>query len=118
MDTPASSQSRMGAAHSSTDNNSDTFSDLSSSSAETEEFFNNPTMMQGVASPEELVQRLGGIRPINKILVANNGIAAVKCIKSIKAWSYENFGNEKAIKVRLIIDSMERKYLTSIYYVS
>ena len=32
---------------------------------------------QGAASPEELVKRLGGSRVITKILIANNGIAAV-----------------------------------------
>ena len=35
---------------------------------------------QGAASPEELVKRLGGSRVITKILIANNGIAAVSWI--------------------------------------
>ena len=39
-------------------------------------------------------------RAITKILIANNGIAAVKCIRSIRRWSYENFGSERAIRVR------------------
>ena len=34
-------------------------------------------LCQGAASPEELVKRLGGSRVITKILIANNGIAAV-----------------------------------------
>lgn len=34
---------------------------------------------------------------ITKILLANNGMAAVKAMKSIQKWSYETFGNEKAI---------------------
>ena len=38
-------------------------------------------------------------RAITKILIANNGIAAVKCIRSIRRWSYENFGSERAIRV-------------------
>ena len=33
-----------------------------------------------------------------KVLIANNGIAAVKCMRSIRRWSYEVFKNEKAIK--------------------
>jgi len=31
-------------------------------------------------------------------LVANNGIAAVKCIRSMRQWAYEMFGNDKAVK--------------------
>lgn len=33
-----------------------------------------------------------------KVLIANNGIAAVKCIRSIRRWCYELFGNERAIR--------------------
>ena len=32
------------------------------------------------------------------MLIANNGIAAVKCIRSIRRWSYEMFHNERAIR--------------------
>ena len=32
-----------------------------------------------------------------QVLIANNGIAAVKCMRSIRRWSYETFRNEKAI---------------------
>lgn len=63
----------------------------------------NMNMSQGAASPEELVKRLGGSRVITKILIANNGIAAVKCIRDIKRWSYENFRSERVIKVSSII---------------
>ena len=55
-----------------------------------------------IATPEEFVNKCGGKRVINKILIANNGIAAVKCIRSIRRWSYENFGSERAIRVRFI----------------
>jgi biotin carboxylase/acetyl-CoA carboxylase carboxyltransferase component/biotin carboxyl carrier protein len=44
------------------------------------------------------VRLLGGRRPIRKVLVANNGIAAVKAIRSIRRWSYENFGDELAVE--------------------
>ena len=30
---------------------------------------------------------------------ANNGIAAVKCIRDIKRWSYNNFRTDKAVRV-------------------
>ena len=61
----------------------------------------NMNMSQGAASPEELVKRLGGTRVITKILIANNGIAAVKCIRDIKRWSYENFRSDRVIRVRV-----------------
>lgn len=43
------------------------------------------------------VESSGGTRAIRKILIANNGIAAVKKIRSVRKWSYETFGNEKTI---------------------
>lgn len=43
------------------------------------------------------VSALGGSRSIRKILVANNGIAAVKAIRSIRRWAYETFGDERLI---------------------
>ncbi len=44
-----------------------------------------------VTLPEYMKLR-GGTRVISKILIANNGIAALKAIRSIKKWSYEVFG--------------------------
>ncbi|KAJ3357332.1 acetyl-coenzyme-A carboxylase [Allomyces javanicus] len=44
------------------------------------------------------VLRLGGSKPIESILIANNGIAAVKEIRSVRKWAYETFGDERAIK--------------------
>lgn len=48
---------------------------------------------------EEYITKLGGDKAFNiqKILIANNGVAAVKAIRSIRRWAYEVFGNEKAI---------------------
>ncbi|CAF0748849.1 unnamed protein product [Brachionus calyciflorus] len=51
-----------------------------------------------IASPEEFVQKYGGNRVIKTVLIANNGIAAVKCMRSIRRWAYEVFRNERAIK--------------------
>ena len=51
-----------------------------------------------VATPAEFVTRFGGKRVIDKVLVANNGLAAVKCIRSMREWAYDLFGNEKVIK--------------------
>lgn len=33
------------------------------------------------------------------VLVANNGLAAVKFVRSIRSWSYKTFGNERAVKL-------------------
>ena len=67
------------------------------------------------------MRRFGGKRAIEKILVANNGIGAVKFIRSIRRWAYEVFGNERVInfhvmvtpedlKVRLLVFSVVRSY--------
>lgn len=46
------------------------------------------------------VQALGGSKSfvITKVLIANNGVAAVKAIRSIRRWAYEVFGDERAIQ--------------------
>jgi hypothetical protein len=45
------------------------------------------------------VKELGGDKAlaIEKVLIANNGVAAVKAIRSIRRWAYETFGDERAI---------------------
>jgi hypothetical protein len=50
---------------------------------------------------EEYVKAYGGTRAIRKLLLCNNGIAAVKCIRSIRKWSYHTFGNDRVIQVSL-----------------
>ncbi|KAL2653562.1 hypothetical protein R1flu_021690 [Riccia fluitans] len=50
-----------------------------------------------VSQIEEYCYALGGNKPIHSILIANNGMAAVKFIKSIRIWSYEAFGVERAV---------------------
>ncbi|ORX91331.1 acetyl-CoA carboxylase [Basidiobolus meristosporus CBS 931.73] len=46
----------------------------------------------------EFVASSGGHTVITKVLIANNGIAAVKEIRSVRKWAYETFGNERAIE--------------------
>ncbi|GKY92813.1 hypothetical protein MPSEU_000250900 [Mayamaea pseudoterrestris] len=50
-------------------------------------------------SVEAFVSELGGSKKqvITKILIANNGVAAVKAIRSIRKWAYDLFGNDRAI---------------------
>src|SRR5688572_6955955 len=46
----------------------------------------------------DFVEKHNGHTVITKILIANNGIAAVKEIRSIRKWAYETFGDERAIQ--------------------
>ncbi|ESP03134.1 hypothetical protein LOTGIDRAFT_199489 [Lottia gigantea] len=62
-----------------------------------------------VATPEEFVKRFGGNRVINKVLVANNGIAAVKCMRSVRRWAYEIFRNERAIRFVVMVTPEDLK---------
>ena len=52
------------------------------------------------ASVAAYVKELGGDKShvIEKVLIANNGVAAVKAIRSIRRWAYDVFGDEKAIQ--------------------
>jgi len=49
-------------------------------------------------SVDDFVKSSGGSIPIKRVLICNNGIAAVKCMRSIRRWSYEVFGNDRAIE--------------------
>lgn len=55
------------------------------------------------SSIEEFVKKFGGTKTINKVLIANNGIAAVKCMRSIRRWAYEVFRNDRAIKFVVMV---------------
>ena len=41
---------------------------------------------------EQLCITLGGKRTIQRILLANNGMAATKAIMSMRQWAFMNFG--------------------------
>ncbi|XP_013400503.1 acetyl-CoA carboxylase isoform X2 [Lingula anatina] len=62
-----------------------------------------------VATPEEFVKRFGGNKVINKVLIANNGIAAVKCMRSVRRWAYEMFKNERAIRFVVMVTPEDLK---------
>ena len=47
---------------------------------------------------EEYVKERGGDRPIKKVLIANNGMAATKSILSMRQWAYMELGDERAIQ--------------------
>eukprot|EP00566_Odontella_aurita_P005774 CAMPEP_0113543724 /NCGR_PEP_ID=MMETSP0015_2-20120614/10313_1 /TAXON_ID=2838 /ORGANISM="Odontella" /LENGTH=562 /DNA_ID=CAMNT_0000443907 /DNA_START=231 /DNA_END=1915 /DNA_ORIENTATION=- /assembly_acc=CAM_ASM_000160 len=48
---------------------------------------------------QSYVRELGGEkgRVIEKVLIANNGVAAVKAIRSVRRWAYECIGDENAV---------------------
>ncbi|KAJ5140445.1 Acetyl-CoA carboxylase [Penicillium atrosanguineum] len=50
------------------------------------------------SSVKDFVAQNGGHSVITSVLIANNGIAAVKEIRSVRKWAYETFGNERAIQ--------------------
>lgn len=50
-----------------------------------------------ISQVEEYCNSLGGTHPIHSILIANNGMAAVKFMRSIRSWAYEAFGVERAV---------------------
>ncbi|GMH14091.1 hypothetical protein Nepgr_015932 [Nepenthes gracilis] len=56
-----------------------------------------PMRHSSISIVDEFCLALGGKKPIHSILVANNGMAAVKFIRSVRTWAYETFGTEKAI---------------------
>ncbi|KAL9191373.1 hypothetical protein ACHAXT_001079 [Thalassiosira profunda] len=59
----------------------------------------DPNTHRRFDSVASYVAELGGPngRVIERVLIANNGVAAVKAIRSIRRWAYEVFGNERAI---------------------
>lgn len=62
-----------------------------------------------LATPEEFVKRFNGTKVINRVLIANNGIAAVKCMRSIRRWAYEMFRNERAIRFVVMVTPEDLK---------
>ena len=61
-----------------------------------------PLSTSGTPSYEALnamVSELGGDKPIHSVLVANNGLAAVKFMRSVRNWAFKRFGDERAIKL-------------------
>jgi acetyl-CoA carboxylase/biotin carboxylase 1 len=50
------------------------------------------------SSLEDYVRKCGGRRVIERVLVSNNGIGAVKAIRSMRKWSYEMFDDDRAVK--------------------
>jgi hypothetical protein len=62
------------------------------------------------------VSELGGNKSIviEKILIANNGVGAVKAIRSIRKWAYDTFGNERAIFFVVMATPEDLRYVCSL----
>jgi len=58
----------------------------------------DPTKNRFFNDVESFVKWSGGDHAIKKILIANNGIGAIKAIRSIRRWCFETFGNERAVE--------------------
>ncbi|XP_052155792.1 acetyl-CoA carboxylase 2 [Oryza glaberrima] len=52
-----------------------------------------------VSKVVEFCTALGGKTPIHSVLVANNGMAAAKFMRSVRTWANDTFGSEKAIQL-------------------
>ncbi|OLL26610.1 Acetyl-CoA carboxylase, partial [Neolecta irregularis DAH-3] len=62
-------------------------------------FLGGNSLEIAASSPvKDFIANSGGHTVISSILIANNGIAAVKEIRSVRKWAYETFGDERAIK--------------------
>jgi hypothetical protein len=66
---------------------------------------------------DSYVRELGGPQSvvIEKVLIANNGVAAVKAIRSIRKWAYEVFGNERAIQFVVMATPEDLRYVLCSY---
>lgn len=64
------------------------------------------------------VKELGGTqsRVIEKVLIANNGVAAVKAIRSIRRWAYDVFGNERAIQFVVMATPEDLRYVLVVFW--
>jgi len=63
-------------------------------------FTSDQNVHKRFANVAAYVKELGGDKShvIEKVLIANNGVAAVKAIRSIRGWAYDVFGDERAIQ--------------------
>ena len=60
--------------------------------------FEHQSVEQNFKLISNFVQEHGGNCPIQRVLLANNGIAAVKEMRSVRKWAYETFSNDRIIE--------------------
>lgn len=68
-------------------------------------------------SVQGYVEDLGGSKAnaITKVLIANNGVAAVKAIRSIRKWAYDTFGDERAIQFVVMATPEDLRYVCKLF---
>ena len=80
------------------------------------------TEMDAEANYIEWVKQCGGSKPIRRILLANNGMAAAKFTLSVRNWLFETFGDDKLIHIMAMATPEDMKAserhidLTDAYY--
>jgi acetyl-CoA carboxylase / biotin carboxylase 1 len=53
--------------------------------------------METLRSVDDFVRHCGGTKVVQRVLIANNGISAVKAIRSMRQWLYKTLGDECAV---------------------
>lgn len=75
----------------------------------------DPLLGSPVSAPSPLWRGSWGVTGLGvpssrtQVLIANNGIAAVKCMRSIRRWAYEMFRNERAIRFVVMVTPEDLK---------
>lgn len=63
-----------------------------------------PTNTKKRALVDDFVKKMGGKRTLQRILIANNGMAATKAILSMRQWAYMVLG-KASIRINMEIDT-------------
>jgi len=79
--------------------------------SETKTEFQTQVSLTEYTSWSEEIRVIRGTGPcvLWQVLIANNGIAAVKCIRSVRRWSYEMFKNECAVRFVVMVTPEDLK---------
>ena len=54
---------------------------------------------QAYEALNDMVKTMGGDKPVHSVLVANNGLAAVKFMRSVRNWAFKRFGDERVVNL-------------------
>ena len=63
----------------------------------------------------KFVKKMNGKRTIQRILIANNGMAATKAILSMRQWAYVTLGDERALGMYIISFNIHITIFNSIH---
>jgi len=54
---------------------------------------------QAYEALNDMVKTMGGDKPVHSVLVANNGLGAVKFMRSVRNWAFKRFGDEGVVNL-------------------